>query len=132
MQIVRHGLPPLFLHFIHILLTQVMELDDPADGSEAWRRKCVCGKRFYQPNNYTFHINNCARYKKGVGSSLQEARARLKERKSRLKKGKAALNSWFGDDDLDVDMIPGPSNHSLEETVSIYCLVRFRILTWET
>ncbi|KAJ3537968.1 hypothetical protein NMY22_g5372 [Coprinellus aureogranulatus] len=50
-----------------------MDLDDITQELE-WCRKCICGKRFYQPNSYTNHINNCTRYKKGVGSSLQEAR----------------------------------------------------------
>lgn len=106
------------------LLTKIMEFDDSAEGPEIWCRKCVCGKRFYQPNSYTTHINNCTRYKKGVGSSLEGARARYKERKSLSKKGKAALNSWFGDDELSVDTaLPGPSRHTNslpeEETVSV-------------
>lgn len=87
---------------------------------EQWYRKCVCGKRLYQPNTYTNHINNCTRYKKGVNSSLEAAKARYKDRKSRPRKGKAALTSWFGDDDLGVDVgLAGPSHSIGSGSVSV-------------
>ncbi|KAJ3531358.1 hypothetical protein NMY22_g8186 [Coprinellus aureogranulatus] len=71
--------------------------------NEEWFQKCPCGKRFYQPSSYTHHIQGCSSYKKGVGSTLEIARARWAAKTARPKKGKEAITSWYGDRDLDVD-----------------------------
>ncbi|KAJ3524523.1 hypothetical protein NMY22_g10961 [Coprinellus aureogranulatus] len=82
--------------------------------SQEWSQKCVCGKRFYQPNSYTHHIHGCASYKRGVGSSLESARARWATKTAKPKKGKEAIASWYHQKDLDVDHdisrpVAGPS-----------------------
>jgi uncharacterized C2H2 Zn-finger protein len=88
-----------------------MDLDDIAGPTSEWSLKCRCGKRFFQQNSYTNHINSCSQYRKGVGSTIQAARERYKERRTQSKKGKAVLNSWFADDELDVDTsLPSPSH----------------------
>ena len=87
-----------------------MDDEELFDERSVWVRKCACGRRLYQPSSYTNHINGCAVYKSGVGSSLESAKARHKERKGKGKKGKAALASWFGEGNLDVDAIPASSS----------------------
>ena len=82
------------------------------DEGIAWARKCTCGRRFYQPNSYTNHINGCTAYKNNVGSSLKSARERYREKGGKTKKGRAAMASWFGEGDLDIDVVlpqAGPS-----------------------
>ncbi|KAJ3530305.1 hypothetical protein NMY22_g8628 [Coprinellus aureogranulatus] len=70
---------------------------------EEWYQKCACGKRFYQPNSYTHHIQGCSSHKRDVGASLEGARARWAAKAAKPKKGKEAIASWYGDKDLDVD-----------------------------
>ncbi|KAJ3535195.1 hypothetical protein NMY22_g6600 [Coprinellus aureogranulatus] len=86
---------------------------------EEWSQKCACGKRFFQPNSYTHHIQGCASYKKGVGSSLEGARARWAAKAARPKKGTEAISAWYGQRDLDVDHdisrpVAGPSTPIVE------------------
>ncbi|KAJ3508461.1 hypothetical protein NMY22_g16610 [Coprinellus aureogranulatus] len=82
------------------LLAAVMD-----DESEvAWSQKCRCGKRFFQPNNYTHHIQGCDAYKRGVGNSLEAARTRWQAKATKPKRGNEAVKSWYGDGDLDVDL----------------------------
>lgn len=94
-----------------------MDDEDPFNEGAAWVRKCPCGRRLYQPNSYTNHINGCAVYKRNVGSSLEDARARYKEKKAtKSKKGKAALSTWFGEGNLEVDAIPATPSGSSQST----------------
>ncbi|TEB26893.1 hypothetical protein FA13DRAFT_1795348 [Coprinellus micaceus] len=73
------------------------------EGSSApWSQKCACGKRFFQPNSYTHHIQSCKQYKSTVGSSLEKAKIRW-GKSNKTKKGKEAIESWFTPDSLDVD-----------------------------
>ena len=83
-----------------------MDYESAFNEGASWVRKCTCGRRFYQPNSYTNHINGCMAYKGSVGSSLESARARYKEKKSSAKKGRAALSSWFGEGNFEVDTVP--------------------------
>ncbi|KAJ3501831.1 hypothetical protein NMY22_g18789 [Coprinellus aureogranulatus] len=95
---------------------------DDATASE-WSQRCRCGKRFYQPNTYTTHINSCQAYKKGVSSSLEAAKARWAAKIVKGKKGKEAIESWYGNDDLDVDIDiarpPAPLDNGDENMVRL-------------
>ncbi|KAJ3531696.1 hypothetical protein NMY22_g8044 [Coprinellus aureogranulatus] len=77
-------------------------MDDNAETS-AWSERCRCGKRFFQPNSFTYHIQGCSTYKKGVGTSLEAARARWQAKADKPRKGKEAIQAWYGEGDLDVD-----------------------------
>lgn len=68
-----------------------------------WFKKCACGQAFYKPNSFSNHINSCKRYKKDLGATLETAKARY-ARKSKQRKGKQAIESWYGDSSLDVDL----------------------------
>lgn len=105
-----------------------MDDEELFNEGSVWVRKCTCGRRLYQPSSYTNHINGCAVYKSRVGSSLEGARARYKEKKGKGKKGKAALASWFGEGNLDVDAIPASSSQGSSfrdeqvDLVSLTCI----------
>ncbi|KAJ3515408.1 hypothetical protein NMY22_g14461 [Coprinellus aureogranulatus] len=95
-------------------------MDD--SGTSEWSQRCRCGKRFYQPNSFTNHIQNCRRYKEGVGSSLESAKARWAAKAEKPRKGAEAIESWYAEGDLDVDIDiarppppPGPDNGEHQE-----------------
>ncbi|KAF6756915.1 hypothetical protein DFP72DRAFT_1066293 [Ephemerocybe angulata] len=78
------------------------------DIQEEWSQACICRKIFYQPNSYSNHINSCKIYRSQVGSALEGGKARFQARRARQKRGNEALNSWYGEDDLDVDLAISP------------------------
>ncbi|KAF6758408.1 hypothetical protein DFP72DRAFT_1065097 [Ephemerocybe angulata] len=81
------------------------------DDDAGWSRVCPCGKRFYQPNSYSNHLNSCTVNKKQLGSSLEGAKLRYDLKKSKQKRGNVAIESWYGGKSLDVDyqIEDGPS-----------------------
>ncbi|KAF6761430.1 hypothetical protein DFP72DRAFT_842354 [Ephemerocybe angulata] len=75
------------------------------DFGEEWSQKCTCGKRYFQPNAYTNHINSCGVYKQKLAVNLDNVKVRYLEKKEKRKKGKDAIMSWYGKDrDFDVDL----------------------------
>lgn len=78
-------------------------MDIEMDQEVVWSRKCPCGKSFYQPNSYSNHVKTCPRFKGEVGNTLEAAKARYAQKK-KSKKGKEAIESWYGDEDLDLDL----------------------------
>jgi hypothetical protein len=79
-----------------------LRMDVDQEGEAFWSKKCPCGKSFFQPNSFTNHIKSCTRYKRDVGATLENARARYSQKK-KSKKGKDAIETWYAEEDLDID-----------------------------
>ena len=70
-----------------------------------WTSRCACKKVFHQPNSFSNHIRTCSRYKQGLGETLQNAKTKYAN-KRKQKRGKEAIESWYGDGELDIDLEP--------------------------
>ncbi|KAJ3542953.1 hypothetical protein NMY22_g3318 [Coprinellus aureogranulatus] len=85
-----------------------------------WFRKCACGQTFYKPSSFSNHINSCRRYKKDLGVTLENARARYAA-KPKPKKGTQAIETWYGSSSLDVDH--GIAQPDFDATMVIYVII---------
>lgn len=78
--------------------------DPELDFGNARFQGCVCGRKFYQPNAYSTHINTCPTHLKRLKYGLEDAQARWQLQHSTQKRGATAIASWLGGGDLDFDV----------------------------
>ncbi|KAJ3524924.1 hypothetical protein NMY22_g10792 [Coprinellus aureogranulatus] len=85
----------------------------PNHPNQPWSQKCVCGKRFMQPNSYGLHAGTCTKLKSKLGKTLKAARKRRTEAMdvdsvpgegSQLC-GRKRKSAWLDDDNLDIDAV---------------------------